>query len=33
MLVNGEIQDTIAIMDRGFQYGDGLFETIEIHSS
>jgi 4-amino-4-deoxychorismate lyase len=33
MLVNGESQDTIAIMDRGFQYGDGLFETIEIHSS
>ena len=33
MLVNGESQDTIAIKDRGFQYGDGLFETIEIHSS
>lgn len=33
MLVNGESQDTIAIMDRGFQYGDGLFETIEIQHS
>ncbi len=33
MLVNGESQDTIAIMDRGLQYGDGLFETIEIQSS
>jgi 4-amino-4-deoxychorismate lyase len=30
MLVNGKQQNTIAIMDRGFQYGDGLFETIEV---
>ncbi len=30
MLVNGKQEDTIAIMNRGFQYGDGLFETIEI---
>jgi 4-amino-4-deoxychorismate lyase len=33
MLVNGKQQDTIAIMDRGFQYGDGLFETIEIREN
>ena len=33
MLVNGEHQDTIAIMDRGFQYGDGLFETIEVRQN
>lgn len=33
MLVNGEYKDTIAIMDRGFQYGDGLFETIEVRQN
>lgn len=33
MLVNGEEKDTIAIMDRGFQYGDGLFETIEVRQN
>lgn len=33
MLVNGKQQDTIAIMDRGFQYGDGLFETIEVRQN
>ena len=33
MLVNGEQHDTIAIMDRGFQYGDGLFETIEVRAN
>lgn len=33
MLVNGEKQRTVAVMDRGFQYGDGVFETIEIHHS
>ncbi|MGR9086122.1 MAG: aminodeoxychorismate lyase [Gammaproteobacteria bacterium] len=30
ILVNGEYRDHIAIADRGFQYGDGLFETIEV---
>lgn len=30
MLVNGECRDYIAIADRGFQYGDGLFETIAV---
>ncbi len=30
MWVNGVFQNTIAISDRGFQYGDGVFETIEI---
>ncbi|MCD2453128.1 aminodeoxychorismate lyase [Methylicorpusculum oleiharenae] len=29
-LVNGQIKHEIAITDRGFSYGDGLFETIEI---
>ena len=33
MLVNGEQLDTVAIMDRGFQYGDGLFETIEVRAN
>jgi 4-amino-4-deoxychorismate lyase len=30
ILVNGEFKDHIAIADRGFQYGDGLFETIAV---
>lgn len=30
ILINGERRDSIASADRGFQYGDGLFETIEI---
>jgi 4-amino-4-deoxychorismate lyase len=30
ILVNGEVADQIPVNDRGFQYGDGLFETIEI---
>lgn len=30
MFVNGTNADTISVADRGFQYGDGLFETIEI---
>jgi len=29
-LVNGESRTHIEITDRGFQYGDGLFETIEV---
>ncbi len=29
-LVNGEKTSTVEISDRGFQYGDGLFETLEI---
>ncbi|MDD1614742.1 MAG: aminodeoxychorismate lyase [Methylococcaceae bacterium] len=30
MLVNGECKEHIEISDRGFQYGDGLFETIAV---
>ncbi|MFI3197572.1 MAG: aminodeoxychorismate lyase [Methylococcaceae bacterium] len=30
MLVNGECREHIEISDRGFQYGDGLFETIAV---
>ncbi|MGR8979926.1 MAG: aminodeoxychorismate lyase [Gammaproteobacteria bacterium] len=32
ILVNGEHKDHIEITDRGFQYGDGLFETIEVRN-
>lgn len=31
-LINGELGQTISPFDRGFQYGDGLFETILIQS-
>jgi len=30
ILVNGEYRNQIEIADRGFQYGDGLFETIAV---
>lgn len=30
LLVNGEAKDYIPVTDRGLQYGDGLFETIEV---
>jgi len=32
MLVNGENSDQIAVMDRGLQYGDGVFETMRIQA-
>ncbi|MGZ5027878.1 MAG: aminodeoxychorismate lyase [Methylobacter sp.] len=32
ILINGESNSHIDISDRGFQYGDGLFETIEIRN-
>lgn len=31
-LVNGDCCDSIRVDDRGFQYGDGLFETIAVRS-
>ena len=30
ILINGERKEHVEISDRGFQYGDGLFETIEV---
>lgn len=32
-LLNGERRHCIEVTDRGFQYGDGLFETIEVADS
>jgi len=32
ILINGESRTRIEIADRGFQYGDGLFETIEVRN-
>lgn len=32
-LLNGESRHCIDVSDRGFQYGDGLFETIEVFES
>ncbi len=29
-LINGEPGDRVSIQDRGFQYGDGLFETLAV---
>jgi len=29
-LVNGEFIDSVSVKDRGFQFGDGLFETIAV---
>ena len=31
VIVNGVLQDTIRVYDRGLSYGDGVFETILIH--
>ncbi|WP_024300299.1 aminodeoxychorismate lyase [Methylomicrobium lacus] len=31
LLVNGDPGETLPVADRGLQYGDGLFETIEIN--
>ena len=30
MLVNGDYREHIPVSDRGFQYGDGLFETLAV---
>lgn len=31
-LINGEPGDSISVHDRGFQYGDGLFETLAVNN-
>ena len=30
MLINGQNRSDVSVFDRGFQYGDGLFETIAV---
>lgn len=30
ILINGEPQERLSVLDRGFQYGDGLFETLRV---
>lgn len=30
-LINGVAAETVSVCDRGFQYGDGLFETIAVY--
>lgn len=30
ILINGELQEQVSVLDRGFQYGDGLFETLKV---
>lgn len=30
IMINGEMTSDINVMDRGFQYGDGLFETMHV---
>jgi 4-amino-4-deoxychorismate lyase len=30
VLVNGEAQDRVSVQDRGFQFGDGVFETLAV---
>lgn len=32
-LINGKVNNKLLVIDRGFQYGDGLFETIAIYKS
>ena len=32
MIINGQLSDRLSAQDRGFQYGDGLFETIAYDS-
>jgi len=33
ILINGEPGDRISVHDRGFQYGDGIFETLAVANS
>ena len=30
ILINGEYNETISVLDRGLHYGDGLFETLKV---
>ena len=29
-LVDGELSDRVSVLDRGLQYGDGVFETLAV---
>jgi len=31
-LVNGQITDQVSVLDQGFRYGDGCFETMLVHN-
>lgn len=33
VLINGEAKTTINVLDRGLQYGDGLFETMAVYNN
>jgi len=33
ILVNGKLQDSLSVLDRGLAYGDGLFETIAVRNN
>lgn len=33
VLVNGEMQSQVSVLDRGLQYGDGVFETVLFKSN
>lgn len=30
ILINGEVRDSLSVLDRGLHYGDGVFETIKV---
>jgi 4-amino-4-deoxychorismate lyase len=32
ILINGQATEQVSVLDRGFQYGDGLFETVKVQN-